>query len=67
MRDVSGVLTAHVSLPKQTYGTEQARLAFFRKLAVASEEKFALWPGISDSVRDQPQVCTGSQIYSMYF
>jgi len=38
----AGVETAHVSLPKQTYATEQERLAFFRKLAVALQSE----PGV---------------------
>jgi predicted permease len=38
----AGVLTAHVSLPKQTYATDDERLAFFRKLAVALESE----PGV---------------------
>ncbi len=41
----SGVLTAHISLPKQTYSTEESRLEFFRKLKAALESE----PGIRTS------------------
>jgi putative ABC transport system permease protein len=35
----AGVLTAHISLPRQTYGTDEKRLDFFRKLTVALESE----------------------------
>lgn len=38
----TGVLTAHISLPKQAYSTEEARLDFFRKVQAALESE----PGI---------------------
>jgi putative ABC transport system permease protein len=54
----AGVLTAHVSLPKQTYATEQERLAFFRKLAVDLQSE----PGVqtAGSIDYMPLVALGS-------